>query len=140
MLGTANGALIRESVHPCTAPTQASASMLIGCELLPLLLRQDAAQTGPPVARRAADDKARRVGAMDRADSAAGHGWPVSGTRPPLAQSEGRMSGDRATGGVFLWLSFFAQAKKVTRSPQASGSSALQQQERDQDGFRLVPE
>jgi len=27
------------------------------------------------------------------------------------------MPGDRATGGVFLWLPFFAQAKKVTRSP-----------------------
>jgi len=27
------------------------------------------------------------------------------------------MPGERATGGVFLWLPFFAQAKKVTRSP-----------------------
>jgi hypothetical protein len=27
------------------------------------------------------------------------------------------MPGDRAVGGVFLWLPFFAQAKKVTRSP-----------------------
>jgi hypothetical protein len=27
------------------------------------------------------------------------------------------MPGDRAAGGVFLWLPFFAQAKKVTRSP-----------------------
>jgi hypothetical protein len=26
------------------------------------------------------------------------------------------MPGERATGGVFLWLPFFAQAKKVTRS------------------------
>jgi len=86
------------------------------------------------------------------------------------------MAGDRATGGVFLWLPFFAQAKKVTRSPtgrvealhlkdkdkneeldsglrrnderrekanrspQASGSSAPQAAEEDQDGFRLAPE
>ncbi len=28
------------------------------------------------------------------------------------------MPGRRATGGVFLWLPFFAQAKKVTRSPE----------------------
>jgi len=27
------------------------------------------------------------------------------------------MPEDRAAGGVFLWLPFFAQAKKVTRSP-----------------------
>ena len=135
MLGTANGALVHEAVHPCTALGRSFASTPEGCELLLLLLRQatagmpeveqrreqlpDAAQTGPPVARRAADEKARRVGARDRADSAAGHGWPVSGTRPPLAQSEAmatagmpeleqcrsncRMAGDRATGGVFLW-------------------------------------
>jgi hypothetical protein len=44
--------------------------------------------------------------------------------------SEGWMPGDRAVGGVFLWLPFFAQAKKVTRSPQASGSSALEERTR----------
>jgi len=119
MLGTANGALVHEYVHPCTASIKSFAESLNECEPLPLLLRQDAADTGPPVARRVADDQARRVGARDRADSAAGQGWPVSGTRPPLAQSEAmatagmpeleqcrsncRMAGDRATGGVFLW-------------------------------------
>ena len=54
------------------------------------------------------------------------HGRTSSEPRSTLAKSEGRMPGDRAAGGVFLWLPFFAQAKKVTRSPQASGSSALE--------------
>jgi hypothetical protein len=45
------------------------------------------------------------------------HGRTFSEPRSALAQSQGRMPGDRAAGGVFLWLPFFAQAKKVTRSP-----------------------
>jgi hypothetical protein len=66
------------------------------------------------------------------------------------------MPGDRAAGGVFLWLPFFAQAlrrrsgansaagggaaegrmpgvKKVTRSPQASGSFALCDKEKGEE-------
>jgi hypothetical protein len=45
------------------------------------------------------------------------HGRTSSEPRSALADSEGRMPGERAAGGVFLWLPFFAQAKKVTRSP-----------------------
>jgi hypothetical protein len=45
-------------------------------------------------------------------------GRASSEPRSILAKSEGRMPGDRAAGGVFLWLPFFAQAKKVTRSPE----------------------
>ena len=117
MLGTANDALIHESVHPCTALEKSFASRQIVGELLPLLPRQDAAPTGPPVARRVADDEARRVGATDRADSAAGQGWPVSGTRPLLAKSEA-MDGRRPRHrGCVSLVTFFAQAKKVTRSP-----------------------
>ncbi len=54
------------------------------------------------------------------------------------AHSQGRMPGERATGGVFLWLSFFAQAKKVTRSPKASGSFGLQKHQAKRDG-QMVP-
>jgi len=36
--------------------------------------------------------------------------------RSTLAKSEGRMPGDRAAGGVLSLVTFFAQAKKVTRS------------------------
>src|SRR4029079_15213553 len=63
VLGTANGALVHEAVHPCTASGRMFASPQEMGEPPPLLLllRQDAAQTGPPVARRAADEKARRV-------------------------------------------------------------------------------
>jgi hypothetical protein len=45
------------------------------------------------------------------------HGRTSSEPRSTLAHSQGRMPGERAAGGVFLWLPFFAQAKKVTRSP-----------------------
>ena len=45
------------------------------------------------------------------------HGRTSSEPRSTLAHLKGRMPGRRATGGVFLWLPFFAQAKKVTRSP-----------------------
>jgi hypothetical protein len=53
------------------------------------------------------------------------------------------MPGDRAAGGVFLWLSFFAQAKKVTRSPVGRvEASALQRTKKGKEeaGFRLSPE
>ena len=45
------------------------------------------------------------------------HGRTSSEPRSALAHLEGRKPGRRAAGGVFLWLPFFAQAKKVTRSP-----------------------
>ena len=141
MLGTANGALVHEYVHPCTASIKSFAESLNECELWPLLLRQDAAPTGPPVARRVADDEARRVGARDRADSAAGHRWPVSGTRPPLAQSEGRMPGDRATGGVFLWLLSLHKQRKWPARPQGEWKLCSEGDKKKQGtGFRLSPE
>src|SRR6187455_2463785 len=103
-----------------------------------LLLRQDAAQTGPPVARRAGGGKARRGARRKRARALRAHGCALSDPRNPLAHSEGRMPGERATGGVFLWLPFFAQAKKVTRSP-AGRVEALHFKE-DQSGFPLARE
>jgi hypothetical protein len=45
------------------------------------------------------------------------HGRTSSEPRSTLADLKGRMPGRGAAGGVFLWLPFFAQAKKVTRSP-----------------------
>ena len=90
-----------------------------------LLLRQDAAQTGPHAARRVCGGKARRVARTMRASSLRAHGCALNEPRSTLAKSEGRMPGDRATGGVLSLVTFFAQAKKVTRLPEASGSSAL---------------
>ena len=90
------------------------------------LLRQDAAETGPPEARRGCAGKVRRRAHTMCARSLNVHGRTSSEPRSALAHSQGRMPGERAAGGVFLWLPFFAQAKKVTRSPQASGSCALQ--------------
>ena len=52
-----------------------------------------------------------------RARSLNAHGRASSEPRSTFADLQGRMPGRRAAGGVFLWLPFFAQAKKVTRSP-----------------------
>jgi len=52
-----------------------------------------------------------------RARSLNAHGRASSEPRSAFANLQGRMPGRRADGGVFLWLPFFAQAKKVTRSP-----------------------
>jgi hypothetical protein len=116
--------LIYESVRPCT-------TLRWGCGktqllLLLSLLRQDAAEPGPPEARRGCAGSVRRRAHTMCARSLNVHGRTSSEPRSTLADLEGRMPGRRAVGGVFLWLPFFAQAKKVTRSPQASGSSALE--------------
>jgi len=132
MLGTANGAGIHEAVHPCTTSWNSSGELL--------LLRQDAAQTGPPVARRGCAGKVRRRAHTMCARSLNVHGRTSSEPRSSLAESEGRMPGDRATGGVFLWLPFFAQAKKVTRSPEASGSFVLQENSTAQEKVTRSPE
>jgi len=50
-------------------------------EHLSLLLRQDAAQMGPPVARRAGGGKARRVARRMRASSLHAHGCAFSEPR-----------------------------------------------------------
>ena len=65
------------------------------------------------------------------------HGRTSSEPRSALAHLKGRMPGRRATGGVFLWLSFFAQAKKVTRSPEGRVEALhfTEQQDNVQDGF-----
>jgi hypothetical protein len=81
---------------------------------------------GPPEARRGCAGKVRRRAHTMCARSLNVHRRTSGEPRSTLADLEGRMPGRRAVGGVFLWLPFFAQAKKVTRSPQASGSSALE--------------
>jgi hypothetical protein len=66
--------LIHESVHPCTTSTRLS------CELLLLLLRQDAAQTGPPVARRGCAGSVRRRPRAMRSRSLNVHGRTIQRT------------------------------------------------------------
>jgi hypothetical protein len=71
---------------------------------------------GPPEAWRGCAGKVRRRAHTMCARSLNVHGRTSSEPRSALAKAQGRMPGDRAAGGVFLWLPFFAQAKKVTRS------------------------
>jgi len=52
-----------------------------------------------------------------RASSLRAHGCALNEPRSALANSEGRMPGERAAWGVLSLVTFFAQAKKVTRSP-----------------------
>jgi hypothetical protein len=98
--------VVHESVHPCTASLRSFALLETwrkSDKQERLLLRQDAAQTGPPVARRVGGGRARRVARRMRASSLRAHGCALSEPRSPLAHLEGRMPGRRATGGVFLW-------------------------------------
>ncbi len=122
MLGTANGARIHESVHPCTISRCRSGKLSLSFWLW--LLRQDAAETGPPVARRAHGGTARRVARRMRASSLNAQGRASSEPRSAFAHSQGRMPEERAIGGVFLWLPFFAQALR-RRSGANSGAGRV---------------
>ena len=107
--------VVHESVHPCTASLRLFAPLPIWrnshkCERL--LLRQDAAKTGPPVARRAGGGKARRGARRKRARALRAHGCALSDPRSPLANLEGRMPGRRATWGVFLSVTFLCTSKE----------------------------
>ena len=101
---------------------------------------------------------------MDRADSAAGHGWPVSGTRPPAANPP---QAGASPGCPFSWLLLFGQAKRSDPLAQRAeafdlsgamkqkakakalgpgfrrddeGWKAFADENQDQNGFRPSPE
>ena len=121
--------LIHEAVHPCTTSRCRRGKLRLWLRLLlwplPWLLRQDAAQTGPPVMRRARAGKVRRRPRTMRGRSLNVHGRTSSEPRSALAHSQGRMPGERITGGGLLFGYFLlATQEKVTRSPKTSGSSA----------------
>jgi hypothetical protein len=132
----------------------ASASALASTLALAFALASAAGcrPNGPPVMRRAREGKVRKRPRTTRGRSLNVHGRTSSGPRSAFADSQGRMPEERITGGVFLWLPFFAQAlrrrsgansiagrvaaegrkpgvKKVTGSPQARRSSALDKKE-----------
>ena len=104
--------VVHEPVHPCTASLRSFASLPIWrnshkCERL--LLRQDAAQTGPLWRGERAEEKPEG----SRARRARGR------PRNPLANLEGRMPGRRATRGVFLLVTFLCTSKeKLPARPQ----------------------
>jgi hypothetical protein len=93
--------------------------------------------SGPPSHCGGSGRDARRVRVMDRAHSAActrmcnprntGRGRVLFGQEPEKRNELGRVS----------LLTFFARAKKVSRSPKASGSSAMKQKK--VTGFRVPP-
>jgi hypothetical protein len=121
--------LIHESVHPCTTSRcrREMVRLLFWPSLCSGFCGRMPPKTGPPVARRGCAGSVRRRPRTMRGRSLNVHGRTSSEPRSTLAHSQGRMPGERAAGGVFLWLPFFAQAKKVTRSPKASGSVASRQ-------------
>jgi len=119
---------IHESVRPWTVLMQSCVSLPWSRERLLLLLRQDAAQTGPPEARRGCAGSVRRRAHTMCARSPNVHGRTSGEPRSTLADLEGRMPGRRAAGGGLLFGYFLlAIQEKVTRSPEASGSFALQE-------------
>ena len=68
------------------------------------------------------------------------HGRTSSEPRSALAHSQGRMPGERITGGVFLWLPFFAQAlRRRKRCEQRSWPRSGEGQDaRSQESYRLA--
>jgi hypothetical protein len=110
MLGTANGApdpRIRASLHYLEELFTRVAASAAGCRR----------KRAPPEARRGCVGRVRRRAHTMCARSLNVHGRTSSEPRSTLADLQGRTPGRRAAGGVFLWLPFFAQAKKVTRLP-----------------------
>jgi len=89
-----------------------------------------------PVARRAGGGKARRGARRMRARALRAHGCALSDPRNPLAKSEGRMPGDRATWGVFLLVTFLCTSKeKLPARPQGEWKlCTARARENDQDG------
>jgi len=83
--------------------------------------------TGPPEARRGCVGQVRRRAHTMCARSLNVHGRTSSEPRSALADLEGRMPGRRAAGGVFLWLSFFAQAlRRRSGANSAAGGGAAE--------------
>jgi len=115
MLGTANGAVdprIRASLHYLEVLEWKALALALA-----LASAAGCLPNGPPEARRGCAGSVRRRAHTMCARSLNVHGCTSSEPRSTLADLKGRMPGRRVAGGVFLWLPFFAQAKKVTRSP-----------------------
>jgi len=117
---------IRASLH-CVRRKFASTQNMCEPLLLNLLLRQDAAQNGAPCGAASVRRKKPEGWRARCAPVRCRHtDVPSADRRSTLAKSEA-MDGRRPRHrGCVSLVTFFAQAKKVTRSPQASGSSALQ--------------
>jgi len=124
MLGTANGALIHESVHPCTALGRSFASATSRTRALASASAAGCRLNGAPCGAASMRRKKPEGWRAGCAPVRCQHTDVLSANRRSmLAQSEGRMPGDRATGGVLSFGDFsLHKQRKVTRSPQASGS------------------
>ncbi len=89
--------------------------------------RKAAASTGPRWSRRVAGGsaapKAQWLPWM-AATGAPAHGCAVAQARPPHAYPKGRMPAGRDLRGVLSWVTFFGQAKKVTRPPRGGRNAA----------------
>ena len=92
-------------------------ALLLLLPLLLQLLRQDAAQLGPRLARRVGAGKARQGGAQDARQFAACTGMYIQRTPEPSREPAGQDARRARHPGCVSLVTFFAQAKKVTRSP-----------------------
>src|SRR5450432_158400 len=91
------------------------------------LARRMRVNRGPCVAARVRRN-GRRLARTMRASSLRAHGRALSEPRSSLAHSQGRMPGERHTGGCFLLVTFLCTSKeKLPARPRASGSLALTQ-------------
>ena len=119
MLGTAKAAV------SCTNPSILGLRPHV-CDVvfLPLTF-------GPPLPRRGHGGIVREEGAQDVRPFANGHGCPSSEPRRDLAYSQGFTLRARHRGRPLFGYFLLAVEEKVTRSPQASGSSVLEHRKSD---------
>jgi hypothetical protein len=101
---------IRASLHYLDVSVWKASASALACLSL-RLLRQDAAETGPPVARRGCVGKVRKRAHAMYARSLNVHGRTSSEPRSNLADLEGRMPGRRARRGCVSLVTFLCTSQ-----------------------------
>ena len=96
-------ARIRASLHCVVAIVALSRNLAQEQEVRATASAAGCRPNGAPVARRGGGGKVRRRARTMRARSLRAHGRALSEPRSPLANSEGRMPGERDTGVCFFW-------------------------------------
>jgi len=93
-------------------------------------MRAAPASPGPHYIAAAAVDKARRVGAMDRADSAIAHGCVISGTRPMARTLRAGARRAQCSGVCFFDDFLCTSEESYPLARRASGSLALKEKQK----------
>jgi hypothetical protein len=115
MLGAANGAgyaRIRASLHCVVAIVRFSTRFAATVRVRARCFCGRMPPNGAPCGAARGGGKVRRRARTMRARSLRAHGCALNEPRSPLANSEGRMPGERATGVCFLLVTFLCTSKE----------------------------